>query len=63
MAKRFTFADAKAKIKDLENKLESLNLNTEDNIYSSKENNIIKLYKVWAILGPVFGVIVGLLFF
>tara|TARA_X000001382_G_C3141253_1_gene169659 strand:- start:356 stop:547 length:192 start_codon:yes stop_codon:yes gene_type:complete len=63
MAKRFTFADAKAKIKDLENKLESLNLNTEDNIYSSKENNIIKLYKVWAILGPVFGIIVGLLFF
>ena len=60
MAKRFTFADAKAKIKDLENKLESLNLNTEDNIYSSKENNIIKLYKVWAILGPVFGIIVGL---
>ena len=63
MAKKFTFADAKAKIKDLENKLESLNLNTEDNIYSSKENNIIKLYKVWAILGPVFGIIVGLLFF
>ena len=63
MAKRFTFADAKAKIKDLENKLESLNLNTEDNIYSSKKNNIIKLYKVWAILGPVFGIIVGLLFF
>ena len=63
MAKRFTFADAKAKIKDLENKLESLNLNTEDNIYSSKENKVIKLYKVWAILGPAFGIIVGLLFF
>ena len=63
MAKRFTFADAKVKIKDLENKLESLNLNTEDNIYSSKENKVIKLYKVWAILGPVFGIIVGLLFF
>ena len=45
MAKRFTFADAKAKIKELENKIESLNLNTEDNIYSSKENKIIKLYK------------------
>ena len=61
MAKRFTFADAKAKIKDLENKLESLNLNIEDNIYSSKENKVIKLYKVWAILGPVFGIIVGLI--
>ncbi len=63
MAKRFTFADAKAKIKELENKIESLNLNTEDNIYSSKENKIIKLYKVWAILGPVFGLVVGILFF
>ena len=63
MAKRFTFADAKAKIKELENKIESLNLNTEDNIYSSKENKIIKLYKVWAFRGPVFGLVVGILFF
>ena len=63
MGKRFTFADAKAKIKELEDKIESLNLDTEDNIYSSSENKIIKLYKVWALLGPVFGFIVGLLFF
>ena len=63
MGKRFTFADAKAKIKELENKIESLNLDTGDNIYSSSENKIIKLYKVWALLGPVFGFIVGLLFF
>ena len=63
MGKRFTFADAKAKIKELEDKIESLNLDTEDNIYSSSENKIIKLYKVWALLGPVFGFVVGLLFF
>jgi len=63
MGKRFTFADAKAKIKELENKIESLNLDTGDNIYSSSENKIIKLYKVWALLGPVFGFVVGLLFF
>jgi|TARA_Y100001937_G_C7015904_1_gene283179 hypothetical protein len=63
MGKRFTFADAKAKIKELEDKIESLNLDTGDNIYSSSENKIIKLYKVWALLGPVFGFIVGLLFF
>lgn len=63
MGKRFTFADAKAKIKELEDKIESLDLNTEDNIYSSSENKIIKLYKVWALLGPVFGFVVGLLFF
>ena len=63
MGKRFTFADAKAKIKELEDKIESLDLNTEDNIYSSSENKIIKLYKLWALLGPVFGFVVGLLFF
>ncbi|MBR48587.1 MAG: hypothetical protein CMC59_08525 [Flavobacteriaceae bacterium] len=63
MGKRFTFADAKAKIKELEDKIESLNLDTGDNIYSSSENKIIKLYKVWALLGPVFGFVVGLLFF
>ena len=59
MGKRFTFADAKAKIKELEDKIESLNLDTGDNIYSSSENKIIKLYKVWALLGPVFGFVVG----
>ena len=63
MGKRFTFADAKTKIKELEDKIESLNLDTGDNIYSSSENKIIKLYKVWALLGPVFGFVVGLLFF
>ena len=63
MGKRFTFADAKAKIKELEDKIESLNLDTGDNIYSSSENKIIKLYKVWALLGPMFGFVVGLLFF
>lgn len=63
MGKRFTFADAKAKIKELEEKIESLNLDTGDNIYSSSENKIIKLYKVWALLGPVFGFVIGLLFF
>ena len=30
---------------------------------SIKRKEIIKLYKVWALLGPVFGFIVGLLFF
>ena len=63
MGKRFTFADAKAKIKELEDKIESLNLDTGDNIYSSSENKIINLYKVWAVFGAVFGFVVGLLFF
>ena len=33
MGKRFTFADAKEKIKELESKLD-----TSDNVYSKKEN-------------------------
>ena len=37
MGKRFTFADAKEKIKDLEHRLD-----TSDNIYSKKENEYIK---------------------
>ena len=37
MGKRFTFADAKEKIKELEHKLD-----TSDNVYSKKENEYIK---------------------
>lgn len=59
--KRFTFADAKARIKELEEQIEALDLNTDDNVYTSEENNVIKLFKVWAILGPIVGIIIGLL--
>ena len=44
--KRFTFADAKARIKELEEQIEALNLNTDDNVYTSEENNVIKFYKI-----------------
>lgn len=59
--KRFTFADAKARIKELEEQIEALDLNTDDNVYTSEENNVIKLFKVWAIVGPIVGIIIGLL--
>jgi hypothetical protein len=58
--KRFTFADAKARIKELEEQIEALDLNTDDNVYTSEENNVIKFYKIWAIVGPIVGGIIGL---
>ena len=57
--KRFTFADAKTRIKELEEQLEAFNLNTDDNVYTSEENNVIKVYKVWAIIGPILGGVIG----
>ena len=44
-SKRFTFADAKAKIKELEDKIESLNVDLSDNVVTQKELKILKLYK------------------
>ena len=69
MAKRFTFADAKKKIKDLESKLDeaktkagNLILDTSDNVFSKQELKKIRFLEVWAILGPIVGIIIGLLF-
>ena len=60
MGKRFTFADAKLRIKELEEQVEAFNLNTDDHIYTTEENNVIKLLKIWAWLGPILGIITGL---
>jgi hypothetical protein len=60
MAKRFTFADAKLRIKELEEQVEAFNLNTDDHIYTTEENNVIKFLKIWAWLGPTIGIITGL---
>ena len=43
--KRFTFADAKAKIKELEDKLETLNVDLSDNIVTEAELKVLKIYK------------------
>jgi len=36
-------------------------LNTKDNIYTSEENELIRWYKAWAVLGPLAGLISGIL--
>ncbi len=66
MAKRFTFSDAKAKIKELEEQLKKKAgdaiLDTSDNVFSAKELKKIKFLEAWAILGPIVGVLIGLIF-
>tara|TARA_R110000796_G_scaffold72944_2_gene164483 strand:+ start:474 stop:689 length:216 start_codon:yes stop_codon:yes gene_type:complete len=66
--KKFTFADAKKRIKELENRVEeakkkagNLILDTSDNVFTAKELKKIKLLERWAIIGPVVGIIIGLL--
>ena len=34
-------------------------LNTDDNVYTSKENKLIKKLKTWVYLGPLFGILFG----
>lgn len=67
--KRFTFADAKKRIKDLEQQLVdskekagNLILDTSDNVFTGKELKKIRFLELWAILGPIAGLIIGLLF-
>ena len=43
--KRFTFADAKERIKELEASLEDALLNQDDNIYDQGEQKWIKFYQ------------------
>tara|TARA_A100001388_G_scaffold111735_1_gene82091 strand:+ start:5422 stop:5622 length:201 start_codon:yes stop_codon:yes gene_type:complete len=66
MAKRFTFSDAKAKIKELEEELKKKAgdaiLDTSDNVFSAKELKKIRFLEAWAILGPIVGILIGLIF-
>lgn len=66
MAKRFTFSDAKAKIKELEEQLKKKAgdaiLDTSDNVFSAKELKRIRFLEAWAILGPIVGILIGLIF-
>ena len=43
--KRFTFADAKAKIKQLEEALEDAKLVQDNNVYDVGEQKFIKIYQ------------------
>ena len=44
---RFTFADAKEKIKQLEEALASANVKLDDNVVTEKELKWLKIYKGW----------------
>ena len=67
--KRFTFADAKKKIQDLEDQLietkkkaGNLILDTSDNVFTQKELGRIKFLEIWSIVGPIIGILIGLIF-
>ena len=68
MAQKFTFADAKKRIKELENHVEeaatkagNIILDTSDNVFTSKELNKIKFLELWALLGPIIGIVIGVI--
>jgi hypothetical protein len=68
MAQKFTFADAKKRIKELEQQVEATSkkagniiLDTSDNVFNSKELNKIKFLELWSILGPIIGIVIGVL--
>lgn len=57
--KRFSFADAKEKIKDLEEQLKAAQLESSDNIYTSMEKKWIYFYKYSAL--TFYGLIIAAL--
>ena len=70
---KFTFTDAKAKIKELENTVQDLSkelkkkagnviLDTSDNVFTGKELKKIRILEAWAIIGPIVGILIGLIF-
>ena len=68
MAQKFTFADAKKRIKELEQQVEAtgkkagnLILDTSDNVFNSKELNKIRFLELWSVLGPIIGIVIGVL--
>jgi|TARA_R110000751_G_scaffold34095_1_gene84736 hypothetical protein len=68
MAQKFTFADAKKRIKELEQQVEATGkkagniiLDTSDNVFNSKELNKIRFLELWSFLGPIIGIVIGVL--
>tara|TARA_B100001287_G_scaffold275104_1_gene281970 strand:- start:4548 stop:4736 length:189 start_codon:yes stop_codon:yes gene_type:complete len=59
----------KEKVKELEaellkakQKAADVILDTKDNVFTQKELKRIRFLEVWAILGPLVGIIIGLIF-
>ena len=68
MASKFTFADAKKQIKQLEQELQEAKikagnviLDTSDNEFTNAELKKIRILELWAVLGPIAGIIIGLI--
>ena len=72
MSQKFTFADAKKKIKELESQLKTANkkmatfagdliLDTRDNVFTQKELKKIRFLEMWAIVGPIAGIVIGVI--
>jgi len=68
MASKFTFADAKKQIKQLEQELQEAKikagnviLDTSDNVFTNAELKKIRILELWAVLGPIVGIIIGLI--
>jgi len=72
MASKFTFADAKKQIKQLEEELKqkteelkqkagNVILDTSDNVFTNAELKKIRILELWAVLGPITGIIIGLI--
>ena len=68
MASKFTFADAKKQIKQLEQELQQAKikagnviLDTSDNVFTNSELKKIRILELWAVLGPIVGIVVGLI--
>ena len=72
MASKFTFADAKKQIKQLEAELKqkteelkekagNVILDTSDNVFTNAELKKIRILELWAVLGPIAGIIIGLI--
>ena len=72
MASKFTFADAKKQIKQLEEELKQKTeelkqkagdviLDTSDNVFTNAELKKIRILELWAGLGPISGIIVRLI--
>ncbi len=73
MASKFTFADAKKQIKQLEEELKqkteelkqkagNVILDTSDNVFTNEELKKIKYLEAWAVIGPIVGILIGLIF-
>lgn len=55
-------AKAGDQLDELKEKAGNAILDTSDNVFTSEELQKIRLLEVWAIVGPVVGILIGLLF-